>query len=97
MAAEETSYIEWASFIRSVQGTVKEFKFEQLEEDWAYSGEACPFRIVDDQFLWLVLPTLVSGSWPCLTMMQLRGVRTLNGQEGTIALLRNSELSLVKM
>lgn len=28
-AAEEASYIEWASFIPSVQGTVEKFKFEQ--------------------------------------------------------------------
>lgn len=28
-AAEEASYVEWGSFICSVQGTVKEFMYEQ--------------------------------------------------------------------
>lgn len=31
IAADEASYLEWASFICSVQGTVKKFTFEQAE------------------------------------------------------------------
>lgn len=79
-AAEEESYVEWASFIGSVRGTLQEFTFEQaagwLRHYCQYRYEARPAsRIMDERFRRLVLPTIVSEKWPCLTKMDLRGVR----------------------
>lgn len=94
---EAASYTEWASFIRSVQATVKEFTFDHIEYESGYVGlwtEDLPFRAMDGRFLRLVLPTILSSNWPCLTMMKLRGVRTLNGQDGKIALTRQLEAIL---
>ncbi|MCJ1426389.1 hypothetical protein MMC29_004292 [Sticta canariensis] len=82
-AAEEASYDEWASFIRSVQGTVEIFMFEQVV-DWLYFS---PFRglpscvkTMDERFQRLVLPTIASGSWSCLEIMELRGIKLSSGQ-----------------
>lgn len=88
--AEEESYREWASFIRSVQGTVEKFTFEQHErgntQDTELTSKPLSFRIMDERFRRLILPTIISGDWPCLTLIELIGVRSLNGQEGTAAL-----------
>ena len=82
-AAEEASYDEWASFIHSVRGTLKMFVFEQVV-DWHYSSPSrrlpiC-FQTMDERFQRLVLPTIASGTWPCLELMELRGVRMSSDQ-----------------
>lgn len=78
-AADEAAYIEWASFIRSVQGTLEKFTFEHVEDRMYY--RPCPvFRYMDERFLRFILPNIVSGNWPCLTMIELRGLEDLNGQ-----------------
>lgn len=75
--AEEASYLEWAAFIRSVQGTVEEFTYEQA----AHKLHTCPddtrpaSRIMDRRFRHLVLPAIISRIWPCLKIIKLRGVR----------------------
>ncbi|MCJ1462933.1 hypothetical protein MMC07_001537 [Pseudocyphellaria aurata] len=82
-AAEESSYTEWALFIRSVQGTVEKVVFEQAEMiiltgliiGVEHHVQRFRFRTMDERFERLVLPTLVSGEWPSLTCMQLQGVR----------------------
>lgn len=77
-AAEEASYTEWTSFIRSVQGTVENFKFDQAAvsqlEPESRRGLGL-VRIMDERFQRLMLPAIVSGNWPCLTNIELRGVR----------------------
>lgn len=78
VAAEEVSYIEWASFIRSVQGTLENFTFEQARYLSRPFESHDKFRIMDERFIRLVLPTIVSGDWPCLTFIELRGVRASN-------------------
>lgn len=90
-AAEEASYLEWASFIRSVQGTLKNFMFEQAGktisqglDDSNFTDEARPNRIMDERFRRLLLPAIVSGTWPCLAVMKLRGARGSNGQKATL-------------
>ncbi|MCJ1429789.1 hypothetical protein MMC29_007704 [Sticta canariensis] len=96
-AVEEASYTECASFIRSVQAIVKEFTFDHFENepsDMENKIGDLPFRVMDERFLRLVLPTIVSSNWPCLTMMQLRGIRTLNGQDGKVALTMQLEAIL---
>ncbi|MCJ1467462.1 hypothetical protein MMC07_006087 [Pseudocyphellaria aurata] len=100
VVAEETSYTEWAQFIRSVQGTVEKLGFEQADlmvlggrYNYAapYWWEPPAFRVMDQRFEKLVLPTLVSGNWPCLTSLKLRGVvgsRRLGGVAGLKARLK---------
>lgn len=82
--AEEASYTEWASFVRSVRGTVEKFTFEQSEE-WVHPGQfpgpiLDRIRIMDGRFRRLVFPVISSGAWPCLTVIKLRGVR----EDGTL-------------
>ena len=88
--AEEASYIEWASFIRSVQGTVEKFKFEHagdtVRERLYPTDEPLPLRIMDERFRRLILPTIVSGNWPHLTRIELQGVRSVNDQVGNATL-----------
>lgn len=87
-AAEEACHLEWASFIRSVQGTVEGFIFGQagkLERGNVVAGQT---RIMDDRFRQFLLPTIVSGSWPCLRSIELQGIRHSNGQGG------NAELTM---
>lgn len=60
---EEASYIEWASFIRSVQGTLEEFTFEHGPfhfRSWTRDSGVLCFQ-----------PCL--GNWPCLTIVELLG------------------------
>ncbi|MCJ1462678.1 hypothetical protein MMC07_001281 [Pseudocyphellaria aurata] len=105
--AEEYSYEEWASFIRSVQGTVEQFTFEQAElfpetpsshfldhgisphriMD-CYSIMDSRYRYMDERFRRVILPTIVSGKWPCLTMIELVGVRNPNGEAGDATLIK---------
>ena len=91
-AAEEASYNEWASFIRSVQGTVKKFTFKQavgvfpISVPTLHTGESRPFRIMDERFQRFIIPAIVSGNWPCLSVIELQGVRRSNGQVGNAAL-----------
>lgn len=91
-AREEASYTEWASFIRSVQGTVEHFTFEQagesLSDRFPFVGEVSrPVRVMDERFLRLIFPAIVSGNWPCLTTLELQGVRRLIGEVGKAALI----------
>lgn len=86
VAAEEASYIEWASFIRSVQGTLEKFTFEQARKISRPTGFHPKFRIMDERFLRLVLPAIVAGEWPCLTFIELRGVRASNDRYSADAL-----------
>lgn len=87
-ASEEAIYAEWAAFIASVQGTVKQLTFEQAEKQKAGSKKtkASVFRAMDDRFDRLVLPTLVSGDWPRLTWLRLLGVRGSRSQGRTLGL-----------
>lgn len=91
--AEDESYIEWASFIRSVQGTVERLTFEQSGGlvDMPHPRQ---FRIMHDRFRALILPAIVSGNRPCLNAIELRGVRVRTDEEGGTAALRN-ELSAI--
>lgn len=78
--AEEASYVEWASFIGSVRGTLQKLTFEQaagwLRHYCQYRYQASPAsRIMDQRFRHLILPTIVSENWPRLTTMDLRGVK----------------------
>lgn len=77
-AAEEASYVEWASFIHSVQGTVEKFTFEQtgVDSKLDYTVGNRPSRAIDERFRRIVLPAIVTGIWPFLMMMELRGVRS---------------------
>lgn len=91
MAREKASYIAWASFIRSVQGTVENFTFElvgglvRLQRSRISTNHGCPYAIADENFRQLILPAIVSG-WPCLNTIKIRGVMGLNVQDGDITL-----------
>lgn len=85
VAAEDASYIEWASFIRSVRGTLERFTFEQQSSRaWlgTCSNKLGQVRIMDERFRRLVLPAIVTvaNHWPCLTVMRIRGVRDAPGE-----------------
>ncbi|MCJ1462379.1 hypothetical protein MMC07_000979 [Pseudocyphellaria aurata] len=93
--AEQLSYLEWASFIRSVSGTLEKLLFEQAEEVLSTgpgpfsimapsSNGPLLFRIMDERFRRFVFPTLCSGHWPCLTDLELRGVRGWNSEGGEV-------------
>lgn len=87
-AMEEASYIEWATFIRSVQNTVEIFTFEHVGETLGrliYTDEDRRSRM-NERFRRLILPAIVSGKWPCLTTMEFRGVMKLDDQGGKAAL-----------
>lgn len=88
-AAEETSYVEWASFIRSVRGTVEKFTFEHSRRfirSVRSTNTVLPFKIMDEKFGRLLFPTIVLGIWPCLTLIELKGVRGSDVQGGTAGL-----------
>lgn len=102
LEAEDESHVEWASFIRSVQDTVEMFTFELAEEmegAWLTDGflnlNPTSFRMGDERFQRLILPTIIQGKWPCLKVMQLRGVKCVDGQVGTAA-LRSQLTALLK-
>ncbi|MCJ1471280.1 hypothetical protein MMC07_009928 [Pseudocyphellaria aurata] len=83
---EEAAYSELASFIRSVKGTVEKFTFEQVEEksfeDYSLFAKRPPYRLIDEMFNRHILPVIVSGSWPCLGVLELHGIRSLYGPVG---------------
>lgn len=90
-AAEEASYTEWASFIRSVNGTVEKFMFEQAGEEVlrprrAFGMPYPAWIIMDDAFRRLILPAIVSGMWPCMTRLELGGVGGSMAQDEKAAL-----------
>ncbi|MCJ1422612.1 hypothetical protein MMC29_000492 [Sticta canariensis] len=94
VVAEEQSHVEWASFISSVQGTVEKFTFElagEMEGGWLpgqYTAiDPGLFRIADKRFRRLILPAIIAGNWPCLNIMELKGIRSPDGQAGTAALI----------
>lgn len=41
---------------------------------------------MDERFRRLIIPAIVSGNWPCLSVIELQGVRSSNGQAGNAAL-----------
>ena len=63
------------------------FKFEQVVElihDPPLRDLPPWFRTVDERFQRLVLPTIVTGKWPRLDMIELRGIKSSEG-EGELA------------
>lgn len=93
-AAEDASYTEWASFIRSVKGTVEKFMFEQAGEDMLRPrrplGVPYPaWVIMDDAFRRIILPAIFEGSWPRLTRLELGGVGGSMGKDELAAMKRN--------
>lgn len=89
--ANAASYMEWSLFIRSVQGTVENFTFEQRDEilHKALSSsivDSRPLSMIDDIFEQLLLPTIASENWSRLEMITLRGVRGSNSQGGNAGL-----------
>lgn len=92
-AAEEASYLEWASFIQSVQGTLEKFVFEHRGESaWRpaldHTDKDFLVRVKDERFLRIVLPVIISENWPQLNMIELRGVRGPGGTDALAAELR---------
>lgn len=87
-AEEKASYFEWPSFIRSVQGTLEEFTFEQGAKSTYHLnfGKPYMYRFMDERFRRCYLPVIVSGNWPSLTVMELRGVRRPDCSGGKAAL-----------
>lgn len=85
-ATEEAAYSDLASFIRSVQRTVERFTFEQVEEksfdDYSLHAKRPPYRLIDEMFDRHILPVIVSGSWPCLEIIELHGIRSIYGPVG---------------
>lgn len=89
-AAEAASYTESAAFIHSVRATLQSLTFEQVEEwlrDARYTAGSYPDRVMDASFQRLVLPAIVSGTWPRLTKLRLHGVRGSDEQGGTDGLM----------
>lgn len=88
MAAQEAAYVEWASFICSVQATLEKFTFGRVKSlPICYTLEGIPMiKDLDERFQWLILPVILSGNWACLTYIALRGVTGSNGQYGTTPL-----------
>ncbi|MCJ1463933.1 hypothetical protein MMC07_002542 [Pseudocyphellaria aurata] len=85
-AAEAASYMESAAFIDSVRSTVQSLTWEQVE-DTKFTPGPNSDRVVDKSFQRLILPTIVSGTWPCLTKIRLRGVSSSDEQGGTDGLI----------
>ncbi|MCJ1465678.1 hypothetical protein MMC07_004297 [Pseudocyphellaria aurata] len=81
--AEDASYMEWASFLSSVQSTVESFTFAQARS-WKHTmtidNADSSSRIMDNRFRRLVLPTIFAGYWPCLKTIELQGVRSPYGE-----------------
>ena len=70
---------EWASFIRSVSGTLEEFVFDQGPRNEKLPREnirVSPVRLMDRLFGSTIFPVLLAGPWPRLKSMELRGVRS---------------------
>ncbi|MCJ1469802.1 hypothetical protein MMC07_008444 [Pseudocyphellaria aurata] len=90
-AAEEARCVELASFIRSVQATVEEFTYEH---DGRTRKTNTTLRAVDERFGRLVFPTIVSGIWPCLTSIELKGVRDSTIHGGTAEMTKQLKAAL---
>lgn len=77
--ADEASYTAWASSTCCVRGTVQKFTFEH----WPQKCHPMPpaSENIDRRFRRIVLPTIVSGNWPCLTNMEVGGVAGSHDQE----------------
>ena len=82
-ARDELRYQEWAYFIQSVKPTLQSLEFEQglPPEDPAQGDYAphqfprlCPGRPMDQRFMKTLLPVLMSGPWPRLEKMVIRGL-----------------------
>lgn len=89
MDAEELIHDEWADFICSVHGTVEKFTFElaeEMEATWLTCNmpakDPVPFRIADERFHRIILSAIMAGFWPCLNIIELKGVRFPDGQVG---------------
>lgn len=90
-ASEDASYFELGSFIRSVQGTLEKFVFEHAG-DWLPSSDFPleiheSFEIMNLNFHYFIVPEILSGNWPCLTIMELRGVLDPIGSIRNMALI----------
>ncbi|MCJ1255179.1 hypothetical protein MMC24_002995 [Lignoscripta atroalba] len=89
--ADTAVYEEWAAFVASVTVTLQTFQFEQgLKSE----GEGIPpgtrrfgrrstpnqpIRPMDERFMQTLFPVLVSGLWPCLKVMEIRGIGAWKG------------------
>ena len=73
---------EWSSFIESVSGSLEEFKFEQGPRQAGQLSRirVHPVRSMDRLFGLVIFPALLVGPWPCLKVMEIRGVRSWIGQ-----------------
>lgn len=92
-AANTATYTEWSSFIRSVQGTVEKFTFEQRDEipfqmRSHYTLDPRPLCMIDDIFERFLLPAIASENWSRLEMIMLRGVRGSNSEGGIAGLAK---------
>ncbi|MCJ1469133.1 hypothetical protein MMC07_007766 [Pseudocyphellaria aurata] len=71
-AAEEASWMEWAMFIQSVQGTVEKLVFDRAKV-WS-CGERMPptpaWELVEHKFRRVILPIIRAGYWPCLKFIE---------------------------
>lgn len=86
--AEDASYMEWATFIRSVQATVERFTFEQVSTLHGWTRHIFPLGFLakmDERFRQYILPAIVSGNWPCLTTMEISGVHSWHGPGDMLA------------
>ena len=75
---------EWASFIGSVSATLEEFIFDQGPRNEKLSRENIrvnPVRLMDRLFGSIIFPVLLTGPWPRLKSMELRGVRSWIGDD----------------
>ena len=71
--------IEWSSFVESVCRTLEEFRFEhgpRQEPQINPNLRVHPVRSMDKHFGIHLFPALLAGPWPCLKMMEIRGVRS---------------------
>ncbi|KAH8803537.1 hypothetical protein F5884DRAFT_509026 [Xylogone sp. PMI_703] len=84
-AIDNRRYKEYASFIGSVKGTLRDFVFEQglRQEEDCHPGYAHPYnpprqtgimRPMDKRFLEYILPVLIEGPWPVLKTVQIFGL-----------------------
>ncbi|RFU27624.1 hypothetical protein B7463_g8701, partial [Scytalidium lignicola] len=82
-AIDEQRYKEYASFIRSVRGTLQHLVFEQgIRQEKSYNPisylglrfSQIGARTMDKRFLKYILPVLVEGPWPALKMMEIFGL-----------------------
>lgn len=78
---------------------MENFTFDQVSglrigSDMEPSDGTRPFRIMVERFRRLVLPTLTSGKSPCLTVLELGGVRYPNDPGRKAALVTELRVAL---